>query len=65
MAPFTPGTLKGGAQGPDVANVFEQLCGADVDWLMENFDLDFSLPARRGGHSAPPKRTVELCDSLD
>merc|ERR1712241_659849 len=27
--------------------------GADVDWLVEKFDLDLSLVARLGGHSAP------------
>lgn len=27
--------------------------GADVDWLMDKFNLDLSLVARLGGHSAP------------
>merc|ERR1712178_417948 len=27
--------------------------GADVDWLMDKFDLDLSLLARLGGHSMP------------
>merc|ERR1711939_877889 len=27
--------------------------GADVDWLIEKFDLDLSLLARLGGHSQP------------
>jgi hypothetical protein len=27
--------------------------GPDVDWLVDNFDLDMSLLARLGGHSAP------------
>merc|ERR1711953_1307522 len=50
---FTSDTLKGGAKRPDVVKV---LCGnsaADVDWLIEKFDLDLSLVARLGGHSAP------------
>ena len=27
--------------------------GADVEWLMDKFNLDLSLVARLGGHSAP------------
>ena len=34
----------------------EVLCvnsAADVDWLVDKFDLDLSLEARLGGHSQP------------
>merc|ERR1719439_284796 len=50
---FTADTLKGGAKRPEVAKVLCGNSGADVDWLMEKFNLDLSLVARLGGHSAP------------
>merc|ERR1711953_812608 len=50
---FTSDTLKGGAKRPDVVKVLCGNSGADVDWLVEKFDLDLSLVARLGGHSAP------------
>merc|ERR1711988_1401374 len=50
---FTSDTLKGGAKRPEVAKVLCGNSGADVDWLVEKFDLDLSLLARLGGHSAP------------
>merc|ERR1719235_1063077 len=50
---FTSDTLKGGAKKPEVAKVLCGNSGADVDWLMEKFNLDLSLVARLGGHSAP------------
>merc|ERR1712241_1055766 len=50
---FTSDTLKGGAKRPDVVQVLCGNSGADVDWLVEKFDLDLSLVARLGGHSAP------------
>merc|ERR1711972_113450 len=50
---FTSDTLKGGAKRPEVAKVLCGNSGADVDWLVEKFDLDLSLVARLGGHSAP------------
>merc|ERR1719328_950361 len=50
---FTNDTLKGGAKKPDVVKVLCGISGADVDWLVEKFDLDLSLVARLGGHSAP------------
>ena len=46
-------TLKGGAKKPAIAKVLCANSGADVDWLMEKFDLDLSLLARLGGHSQP------------
>jgi len=50
---FTNDTLKGGAKRPEVVKVLCGNSGADVDWLVEKFDLDLSLVARLGGHSAP------------
>merc|ERR1719305_1713406 len=50
---FIQDTLKGGAKRPEVAKVLCGNSGADVDWLMEKFNLDLSLVARLGGHSAP------------
>jgi len=50
---FTSDTLKGGAKKPEVAKVLCGNSGADVDWLVEKFNLDLSLVARLGGHSAP------------
>merc|ERR1712050_147490 len=50
---FTADTLKGGAKRPEVAKVLCGNSGADVDWLVDVFDLDLSLLARLGGHSAP------------
>jgi flavocytochrome c len=50
---FTQDTLKGGAKKPEVAKVLCGNSGKDVDWLMDTFDLDLSLLARLGGHSAP------------
>merc|ERR1712087_308686 len=50
---FTNDTLKGGAKRPDVAKVPCANSGPDVDWLMDQFDLDLSLIARLGGHSMP------------
>merc|ERR1712232_289738 len=50
---FTNDTLKGGAKRPEVARVLCANSGPDVDWLMDQFELDLSLIARLGGHSAP------------
>eukprot|EP00420_Gonyaulax_spinifera_P034213 CAMPEP_0197884004 /NCGR_PEP_ID=MMETSP1439-20131203/10603_1 /TAXON_ID=66791 /ORGANISM="Gonyaulax spinifera, Strain CCMP409" /LENGTH=705 /DNA_ID=CAMNT_0043503733 /DNA_START=74 /DNA_END=2191 /DNA_ORIENTATION=+ len=50
---FTSDTLKGGAKKPDVVKVLCGNSGNDVDWLVEKFNLDLSLVARLGGHSAP------------
>jgi len=50
---FTSDTLKGGAKKPDVVKVLCGNSGGDVDWLMDKFNLDLSLVARLGGHSAP------------
>merc|ERR1712050_268622 len=50
---FTNDTLKGGAKRPEVAKVLCANSGPDVDWLVDVFDLDLSLLARLGGHSAP------------
>merc|ERR1719254_224928 len=50
---FTSDTLKGGAKRPELAAVLCGNSGADVDWLVDKFDLDLSLVARLGGHSAP------------
>merc|ERR1711879_835429 len=45
--------LKGGAKRPEVVKVLCGNSGADVDWLVDKFDLDLSLVARLGGHSMP------------
>ncbi len=50
---FTNDTLKGGAKKPELVKVLCGNSGADVDWLVEKFNLDLSLLARLGGHSAP------------
>ncbi|CAJ1386937.1 unnamed protein product [Effrenium voratum] len=50
---FTSDTLKGGAKKPELVKVLCGNSGADVDWLVDKFDLDMSLLARLGGHSAP------------
>merc|ERR1719183_2096144 len=50
---FTNDTLKGGAKRPELAKVLCENSGADVDWLMDTFNLDLSLVARLGGHSEP------------
>merc|ERR1719510_1672884 len=50
---FTSDTLKGGAKKPDVVKILYGNSGADVDWLVDKFNLDLSLVARLGGHSAP------------
>ena len=50
---FTKDTLKGGDKKPEIAQVLCGNSGPDVDWLMENFNLDLSLVARLGGHSVP------------
>merc|ERR1712187_1030298 len=50
---FIGDTLKGGAKKPELAKVLCANSAADVDWLMDKFDLDLSLLARLGGHSAP------------
>merc|ERR1712048_1122155 len=50
---FANDTLKGGAKRPEVAKVLCGNSGADVDWLVDKFNLDLSLVARLGGHSAP------------
>jgi flavocytochrome c len=50
---FISDTLKGGAKKPDVAKVLCTESGPGVDWLVDKFELDLSLVARLGGHSAP------------
>jgi flavocytochrome c len=50
---FIKDTLKGGAKKPEIAKVLCANSGADVEWLMDAFNLDLSLVARLGGHSAP------------
>merc|ERR1712159_274598 len=50
---FTSDTLKGGAKRPEIVKVLCENSGADVEWLMDAFNLDLSLVARLGGHSAP------------
>mmetsp|Transcript_62601 Transcript_62601/g.164281 ORF Transcript_62601/g.164281 Transcript_62601/m.164281 type:complete len:507 (+) Transcript_62601:76-1596(+) len=50
---FIADTLKGGAKKPELAKVLCINSAADVDWLVDKFDLDLSLLARLGGHSQP------------
>merc|ERR1719336_3236922 len=40
IALFTSDTLKGGAKRPEVVKVLCGNSGADVDWLVDKFDLD-------------------------
>ena len=49
---FTSDTLKGGAKKPEFAKLLCENSGADVEWFMDKFNLDLSLVARLGGHSA-------------
>lgn len=50
---FVSDTVKGGAKKPDLVQVLCANSGADVEWLMDKFNLDLSLVARLGGHSNP------------
>ncbi|CAE7158773.1 osm1, partial [Symbiodinium pilosum] len=50
---FTQDTLKGGAKKPELAKLLCDNSAADVDWLVDIFNLDLSLLARLGGHSQP------------
>jgi len=50
---FINDTLKGGAKKPEIVKVLCENSGRDVEWLMDKFNLDLSLVARLGGHSAP------------
>ena len=50
---FTADTLMGGAKRPKLAKVLCVNSAADVDWLVDKFDLDLSLEARLGDHSQP------------
>ena len=49
---YTSDTLQGGAKKPELAKVLCENSGADVKWLLDKFNLDLSLVARTGGHSA-------------
>ena len=49
---FTSDTFKGGAKKPELAKVLCEDSGTDAEWLMDKFNLDLSLVARLGGHSA-------------
>ncbi|KAF4691509.1 hypothetical protein FOZ60_015371 [Perkinsus olseni] len=44
--------MKGGAKHPHLVKAMVDNSGSSVNWLMDNFDLDLSLLARLGGHSA-------------
>ena len=50
---FTSDTLKGGAKKPELAKVLCENSGADVEWLTAVVNLNLSLVASLGGHSAP------------
>ena len=52
---FFQDTMRGGATQAHLAKVLCYESGPSVDWLIEKFDLDLSLLAQLGGHSA--KRT--------
>ena len=56
---FTSDTLKGGAKKPELAKVLCENSGADVEWLTAVVNLNLSLVARLGGHSA--LRFPSLC----
>ena len=50
---FTKDCMKGGAKKPALVKVLACNSGDDVNWLVDEFDLDLSLLARLGGHSMP------------
>ena len=52
---FFQDTMRGGAKKPEIVKVLTYESGPAVDWLVQKFDLDLSLIAQLGGHSA--KRT--------
>ena len=39
-------SLKGGAKKPELAKLLCENSGADVEWLLDKFNLDLSLVAR-------------------
>ena len=49
---FTSETLKGGAKKTELAKILCENSGADVEWLTAVVNLNLSLVARLGGHSA-------------
>ena len=49
---FTSDPLKGGGKKPERAKVLCENSGADVEWLTAVVNLNLSLVARLGGHSA-------------
>ena len=54
------------APQPKLANLLCENSGAIVGWLMDKFNLDVSLVARLGGHSAPRTyRDHHLCFDSD
>jgi len=58
---FIADTLKGGAKKPELAKVLCANSAADVDWLVDKFDLDLSLLARLEV-TPSPERTVGPSD---
>eukprot|EP00434_Breviolum_minutum_P024188 symbB.v1.2.021354.t1/scaffold1839.1/size99268/10 len=44
---FTQDTMKGGAKKPELAKLLCVNSAADVDWLVEKFNLDLSLVAEK------------------
>ena len=44
---------RGGAKKPELAKLLCENSGTDVEWLIDKFNLDLSIVARLGGHSAP------------
>ena len=46
-------TKAGGAKKPELAKLLCENSGADVEWLMDKFNLGLSLVARHDGHSTP------------
>ena len=51
------------APPPKLAILLCENSGAVVEWLMDKFNLDVSLVARVGGHSAPPRVTELIMSS--
>ncbi|KAF4727846.1 hypothetical protein FOZ62_030072, partial [Perkinsus olseni] len=49
---FESDCMKGGSKSPELIKTMVENSGNSVDWLVDNFDLDLSLLARLGGHSA-------------
>eukprot|EP00972_Heterocapsa_arctica_P083128 12250756-Heterocapsa_arctica.AAC.1 len=51
--PLTAHTLKGVAEKTELGEAISTNIARDVDWLVDELNMDLSLLARLGGHSKP------------